>query len=86
MGTIRIALYYLLDIIAWMIVIKSLMTWFPNGRQSKIFDILENLTEPIEGPIRSIMYKYTNGPIDFSPLIATIVLLMFLRQLVLVIF
>ncbi|MBJ9850585.1 YggT family protein [Clostridioides difficile] len=81
MGTIRIALYYLLDIIAWMIVIKSLMTWFPNGRQSKIFDILENLTEPI----RSIMYKYTNGPIDFSPLIA-IVLLMFLRQLVLVIF
>ena len=85
MGTIRIALYYLLDIIAWMIVIKSLMTWFPNGRQSKIFDILENLTETIEGPIRSIMYKYTNGPIDFSPLIA-IVLLMFLRQLVLVIF
>ncbi|AUA37860.1 YGGT family protein [Clostridioides difficile] len=85
MGTIRIALYYLLDIIAWMIVIKSLMTWFPNGRQSKIFNILENLTEPIEGPIRSIMYKYTNGPIDFSPLIA-IVLLMFLRQLVLVIF
>ncbi|HFQ8796845.1 YggT family protein [Clostridioides sp. ES-S-0054-01] len=85
MGTIRIALYYLLDIIAWMIVIKSLMTWFPNGRQSKIFEILENLTEPIEGPIRSIMYKYTNGPIDFSPLIA-IVLLMFLRQLVLVIF
>ncbi len=85
MGTIRIALYYLLDIIAWMIVIKSLMTWFPNGRQSKIFYILENLTEPIEGPIRSIMYKYTNGPIDFSPLIA-IVLLMFLRQLVLVIF
>ncbi|HAT4374179.1 TPA: YggT family protein [Clostridioides difficile] len=85
MGTIRIALYYLLDIIAWMIVIKSLMTWFPNGRQSKIFDILENLTEPIEGPIRSIMYKYTNGPVDFSPLIA-IVLLMFLRQLVLVIF
>lgn len=85
MGTIRIALYYLLDIIAWMIVIKSLMTWFPNGRQSKIFDILENLTEPIEGPIRSIMYKYTNGPIDFSPLIG-IVLLMFLRQLVLVIF
>ncbi|EGT4049028.1 YggT family protein [Clostridioides difficile] len=85
MGTIRIALYYLLDIIAWMIVIKSLMTWFSNGRQSKIFDILENLTEPIEGPIRSIMYKYTNGPIDFSPLIA-IVLLMFLRQLVLVIF
>ena len=85
MGTIRIALYYLLDIIAWMIVIKSLMTWFPNGRQSKIFDILENLTEPIEGQIRSIMYKYTNGPIDFSPLIA-IVLLMFLRQLVLVIF
>ena len=46
--------------------------------------MLSVITEPIEGPIRTIMYKYTNGPVDFSPMIA-IIILMFLQRFALMI-
>ena len=60
MSTIGIALYYLFDILSWIIVIKSFMTWLPSGG-GKFYDVLSTITEPIEAPIRSVMYKYTNG-------------------------
>ena len=81
MTTIGIALYYLFDILSWIIVIKSFMTWLPNGG-GRLYDILSAITEPIESPIRSIMYKYISGPVDFSPMIA-ILLLMLLKNLAL---
>ena len=59
MSTIGIALYYLFDILSWIIVIKSFMTWLPSGG-GKFYDVLSTITEPIEAPIRSVMYKYTN--------------------------
>ena len=72
------------DILSWAIVIKSILTWFPNGVGS-LYNMLSVITEPIEGPIRSIMYKYTNGPVDFSPMIA-IIALMLLKNVVLRVF
>lgn len=84
MGTIGISLYYLFDILSWIIVIRSFMTWLPNGG-GKFYDILSIITEPIEAPIRSVMYKYTSGPLDFSPMIA-IIALMILKNVVLRVF
>ena len=84
MSTIGISLYYLFDILSWIIVIRSFMTWLPNGG-GKFYDILSTITEPIEGPIRLIMYKYSNGPIDFSPMIA-IIALMLLKNVALRVF
>ena len=76
-------LSYICDILSWAIVIKSILTWFPN-RVGNLYNMLAVITEPIEGPIRSIMYKYTNGPVDFSPMIA-IIILMFLQRVALMI-
>jgi len=84
MSTIGISLYYLLDILSWIIVIRSFMTWLPNGG-GKFYEVLSTITEPIEAPIRSIMYKYTSGPIDFSPMIA-ILALMLLKNIALRVF
>lgn len=83
MYIIGIALSYVFNILSWAIVIKSILTWFPNG-VGKLYDILSTITEPIEGPIRSVMYRYTNGPVDFSPMIA-IILLMLLERVALMI-
>lgn len=81
MQTIGIALCKLLDLISWLIVIQCLITWFPGGTQSKFYEVICNLTDPIVEPIRSIMYKYVNGPLDFSPMIA-ILLITFLRGII----
>ena len=82
MSTIGIALYYLFDILSWIIVIKSFMTWLPSGG-GKFYDVLSTITEPIEAPIRSVMY--TNGPVDFSPMVA-ILALMLLKNVALRVF
>jgi len=63
---------------------RSFMTWLPNGG-GKFYEVLSTITEPIEAPIRSIMYKYTSGPIDFSPMIA-ILALMLLKNIALRVF
>ena len=84
MSTKGKALYYLLDILSWIIVIKSFMTWLPSGG-GKFYDVLSTITEPIEAPIRSVMYKYTNGPVDFSPMVA-ILALMLLKNVALRVF
>ncbi len=80
MYTIVIALYNLLDLISWIIVIKSFLTWFPNETTEKIYNVLSILTEPIEAPIRSITYKYMTGPVDFTPMVA-IILIMIVKNL-----
>lgn len=60
------------------IVIRSLMSWFPNvPRDNPLVVILMQITEPVLGPIRRFMP--TMGGIDFSPLVA-ILLLQFIEQ------
>ncbi|MBQ6631888.1 MAG: YggT family protein [Romboutsia sp.] len=83
-STIGISLYYLFDILSWIIVIKSFMTWLPNGG-GKLYDVLSTITEPIEAPVRSVMDKYTSGPVDFSPMV-TILALILLKNIALTIF
>ena len=80
MHTLRIAIAYLLDIISWIIVVKSLFTWVPSLMETKLYQIMDEITEPIEGPIIRILYKNYSGPVDFSPVIA-IIILIFLKGL-----
>lgn len=78
MYIIGTALRYLFDILSWAIVIRALLTWFPNGG-GQLYHILATITEPIEAPIRSAMSRFTNGQIDFSPMIAILVLMLLER-------
>lgn len=74
MYTIKLAVDGLLNLISFLILIQCLMSWFPGGRESKAYDMMSVLTDPIQGPIRSVMYRYINGPIDFSPVIAILLI------------
>ena len=88
-GLIGYALYKLFDILIWVIVIRSFMTWIPNVMNSaigsSIYNFLNSVTYPIEAPIRNVTYKYSSGPMDFSPMIAILVL-MLLQRVALLIF
>ncbi|SHJ57315.1 YggT family protein [Tepidibacter formicigenes] len=65
------ALGYFVEFLELMILIRVIMSWVPNARYSRFYDIVYSLTEPILGPVRDLMFRYLNtGPIDFSPIIA----------------
>lgn len=81
MYVLALSLSKLLDIICWIIIIQCILSWIPSARYSKFYEALNIITEPIEDPIRQIQYRYTSLPIDFSPLIA-ILLIEILQNLI----
>ena len=71
MWIITTALYYFVQFLELMILIRCVISFIPNLQYSKISDIVHSVTEPILYPIREMLYKYANtGPIDLSPIIA----------------
>lgn len=75
------ALYYLIWIIAVLIVVTSLLTWIPGASESGVGRFLNSLTEPIVAPIRKLFMRFgfaRSSPVDFSPMVA--LLLLFLLQ------
>ncbi len=65
------------------ILVRCILSWIPNSRNTMIGVLVIQLTEPILGPIRNM---FNNSPIgggslDFSPIIA-IILLQFVQNLI----
>ena len=60
---------------------RILLSWFPMARGSRLVELLFMLTEPVLAPIRSLIHRSPlGGPgmmIDFSPIIAFILLRLF---------
>ena len=81
MGILKVALGYLINIIVWVIIAKSILSWFPGAQDSRLYTVLDDFTEPVEGPIRKLFGKYMSGPLDFTPMIA-IIFLMFLGYII----
>ncbi|NLL71067.1 MAG: YggT family protein [Epulopiscium sp.] len=61
-----------------LILIRVLLSWFPISPNNPFLTLLYQLTEPILGPIRYLLEKSIFGGkgmmLDFSPLIAMLVL------------
>ncbi len=47
-----------------LIVIRSLLTWFPIDRRHQVVQLLDRLTEPLLEPVRRMMPR--TGMIDLS--------------------
>lgn len=74
---------WLIYLITTLIVIRALISWLPLPEGSKFVSFLNIMTEPVMAPIRSLLWKirFINElPIDFSPLIA-ILLLYFIKDI-----
>jgi len=82
MQMIAVLLIKLLNILTWLIIIQCLMSWFPGARYSKAYEILSMFTEPLVGPIREVLFRYIDIPIDFSPIIAFFVISLVQRLIV----
>ena len=69
-ATVFIAFLYLL-IVA--IVVRSLLSWFPNAQNNEFARVLHQVTEPLLQPVRQLMPR--TGMIDFSAMVVIIVLI-----------
>ncbi|MDO4174479.1 MAG: YggT family protein [Eubacteriales bacterium] len=73
----------LLNLLQWLLVFRALASWFPQVQQSRIGELLYTITEPMIAPFRSILDRFQSSRtmmLDFSPLLAFLVLLI-LEQL-----
>ncbi len=70
--TIKRAILILVEIIDLAILIRILLSFFPNLRNNKFADIINQLTEPILYPCRMLLDRLGlgNGMFDFSPILA----------------
>ena len=75
---LRTFIFMLFQILSLAILVRVLLSWVDPMGNMRITQVLRELTEPILGPIRSLM---PNMMFDFSPIIAML-LLQALQQLI----
>lgn len=63
----------LLQVLIWLIIARSFMTWFPNARGNPIVEILYQITDPILLPLQRLVPRI--GMIDISPIVAVLILI-----------
>ncbi len=64
---------FFLYVLVWLIIARSLMSWFPNARQNRIVDLLYQVTDPILLPLQRLVPRI--GMIDISPIVAVLILI-----------
>ncbi|MFA6809099.1 MAG: YggT family protein [Eubacteriales bacterium] len=59
-----------LNILAWAIVVRAMLSWFPNLARNPIMKILYEFTEPLLRPFRKIRIGNASMMMDLSPVFA----------------
>ena len=71
---------YLIQLLGYAILIRSLLSWFPIDREGPVVKALEAVTDPVLEPLRRVIPPI--GMLDITPLIAMLALLWIGNQLV----
>ncbi len=66
-----------LTIYYWLIIIRALLSWVNPDPYNPVVNFLYRITEPVLGPLRSVIPLGTSSGIDLSPLIAIFVIYFF---------
>ena len=72
MSIIFTAVYMVLQIFWFAILIRAILSWFPIRSDNPIKIVVEKITEPILTPIRNVLPR--TGPLDLSPMAAIMIL------------
>ena len=79
MGILILGVGYLVQFLAFAILARALVSWFPIDKNGPIVQFLNTVTDPILEPLRKVIPPI--GMIDISPLVATILLFIIAGQL-----
>jgi YggT family protein len=76
-----VILYYSLELLKWLIIIRALMSWFvAPGANNPVVDFLRRITDPILRPLADMVPNM--GGVDLSPLIAFFAIVLLQRVIV----
>ena len=62
----------LCEVLTFVILLRIIMSWFPQRPSNVLTNLLYQVTEPILAPLRRIIPRA--GRLDFTPLVAVILL------------
>lgn len=83
------AVNWFAEILVLLLLARAILSWFVgmgNGSLYRVYAGLSNLTEPIVAPCRMLLSKINTGPLDFSVLLAMILISALRRIIVTLIF
>ena len=69
----------LCNILAFAILARALLSWFPMGPNNPLVAIIHQMTEPVLAPLRRVVPRI--GRIDITPIIAILLLQFIARAL-----
>jgi len=73
MNSLVVIIKVAFDVMTWLIIARVLLSWFPHNPYNPVIRFIYEVTEPILSPFRRLLPS-TPLPIDFSPIIAILVL------------
>ncbi|MEO8287987.1 MAG: YggT family protein [Chloroflexota bacterium] len=79
-GTLFNLINLLLSLMILAIFVRSLLSWFYPVGKDPLTKLLVDVTEPILAPIRMLLARLLPIPIDFSPIVAWL-LIAFLQRI-----
>jgi YggT family protein len=76
-----VILYYLLEALKWLIIIRALMSWFvAPGSDNAVARLIRRITDPILRPLSEMLPPM--GGLDVSPLLAFFAIYLFQQLLI----
>ncbi len=67
-------LHILIELLIILVFIHALGSWIPQIRESKLYELLDRIVEPMLRPIRQVLPHM--GGIDISPMILIFILIL----------
>ena len=77
MSAFRQFIEFFCQVLAFIIFIRAILSWFPVSRHNPIVAFLDYITEPILAPLRRVIPRI--GLIDITPMVAIIILIVIAR-------
>jgi len=73
-GFLSLFFEILFNVLAYSILVRAIMSWFPNTQNNPLAIFLRQITDPILSPLRRIIPPI-GGTLDITPMIAFVILI-----------
>ncbi|HPJ23239.1 MAG TPA: YggT family protein [Clostridia bacterium] len=77
-------IYYFLEAVSYMLIARILLSWFPQVRGSRFYEILVQLTEPLLIPIRRLLSRTRMASMPFDVSVIIVYLIIMILQMLIV--